>query len=465
MASTTHKSKDEAKAKDDGNEMRDAFETELVKKIRNKTKKLDQISDLEKKNKKGEIKANEEQMKKIQGKDGVKLEIDEIQTYLNLYKEHAAKQAQKDKQVANQHKKEMDSVKKQVVSTCANLLTMYAISEAGAKLSDEMEDGAKPFFDSLNNLLDKDQRELRWREGRDRLLKQMIKLVNAGNDTIEGTEMTYHELCSGMQEAISSKTFDEKIKRDKQQQAAAVEEVEEEEEVVEPTAAVEVVAVQEEPKKDEAAEEEPVKEADVAVEEKKEPAEEEKKGEKDNNQRRRNRRNNRGDKDGENTGEIKREEGDNRGGDGERRGGDRENRGRGERRGGNRGDNRGNRGDRGGNRGDNRGRRPYTAQNRNGIDDEGFETIKADNDRDNKRGGYRGDRRGRGGNWRGRGDGNWRGKDGEEGRGNFRGDRRGRGERGERRGGKRGDDGENKEAPAQVGVALAETKPEAAAAE
>merc|ERR1711998_371939 len=181
--------------------MRDAFETELVKKIRNKTKKLDQISDLEKKNKKGEIKANEEQLKKIAGKDGVQAEISEIQTYLNLYKEHAAKQAQKDKQVANQHRKEMDSVKKQVVSTCANMITLYAISEAGVKLPDEMEDGAKPFFDSLNSLLDKTQGELRWREGRDRFLKLWTKLVNAGNDSIEGSEMTYHELCSGMQEA------------------------------------------------------------------------------------------------------------------------------------------------------------------------------------------------------------------------------------------------------------------------
>lgn len=68
-------------------ESSDPFEKELLKRIRNKNKKLEKIVELEKKVKKREIVANEEQLEKIGSKMGVEGEIAEIQAYLDLYKQ------------------------------------------------------------------------------------------------------------------------------------------------------------------------------------------------------------------------------------------------------------------------------------------------------------------------------------------------------------------------------------------
>jgi predicted nucleic acid-binding Zn-ribbon protein len=65
----------------------DAYQRELQKKIRNKQKKLSQITDLEKKIKSKEIEPKEEQMSKIRSKAGLESEIEEIQQYQTLYLE------------------------------------------------------------------------------------------------------------------------------------------------------------------------------------------------------------------------------------------------------------------------------------------------------------------------------------------------------------------------------------------
>jgi hypothetical protein len=64
-----------------------AFEIELKKKIRNKTKKLDQISELELKVKKGEIVPNQEQLIKIASKTAIELEINDVNQYLGMFKD------------------------------------------------------------------------------------------------------------------------------------------------------------------------------------------------------------------------------------------------------------------------------------------------------------------------------------------------------------------------------------------
>lgn len=64
-----------------------AFEIELKKKIRNKTKKLEQISDLELKVKKGEIAPNQEQLIKIASKTAIELEINDVNQYLAMFKD------------------------------------------------------------------------------------------------------------------------------------------------------------------------------------------------------------------------------------------------------------------------------------------------------------------------------------------------------------------------------------------
>ena len=64
-----------------------AFEIELKKKIRNKTKKLEQISELEQKVKKGEIVPNQEQLIKIASKTAIELEINDVNQYLLMFKD------------------------------------------------------------------------------------------------------------------------------------------------------------------------------------------------------------------------------------------------------------------------------------------------------------------------------------------------------------------------------------------
>ena len=64
-----------------------AFEIELKKKIRNKTKKLEQISELEQKVKKGEIEPNQEQLIKIASKTAIELEINDVNQYLAMFKD------------------------------------------------------------------------------------------------------------------------------------------------------------------------------------------------------------------------------------------------------------------------------------------------------------------------------------------------------------------------------------------
>ncbi len=64
-----------------------AFEIELKKKIRNKTKKLEQISELEQKVKKGEIVPNQEQLIKIASKTAIELEINDVNQYLAMFKD------------------------------------------------------------------------------------------------------------------------------------------------------------------------------------------------------------------------------------------------------------------------------------------------------------------------------------------------------------------------------------------
>ena len=68
-------------------DMLSPFEREMQKKIRNKVKKLEKIQELETKIKRKEIIANEEQLGKVAGKAAVKAEIDDVKSYLTLFKE------------------------------------------------------------------------------------------------------------------------------------------------------------------------------------------------------------------------------------------------------------------------------------------------------------------------------------------------------------------------------------------
>lgn len=65
----------------------DAFVNKLYKKLRNGQKKLNDIAEVEKKIKTKEIQPTPELLEKVQRKDKIKAEMDEVLGYLELYKE------------------------------------------------------------------------------------------------------------------------------------------------------------------------------------------------------------------------------------------------------------------------------------------------------------------------------------------------------------------------------------------
>ena len=79
--STTQQSKQTSGANAD----RSNFEKELMKKIRNKTKKIETIKALQEKIKSQGIKPNEEQLNKIASRGAAEAEIADAKLYLELY--------------------------------------------------------------------------------------------------------------------------------------------------------------------------------------------------------------------------------------------------------------------------------------------------------------------------------------------------------------------------------------------
>lgn len=115
----------------DENQNISSFQRELQKKIRNKQKKLDRILDLEKKVKKKEIIANEEQLEKIQSKTVIEAEIAEVKSYLDLYAASQNEQVESDKKLQKQHAKEISNARKATVTVIANMITMTSLLENG----------------------------------------------------------------------------------------------------------------------------------------------------------------------------------------------------------------------------------------------------------------------------------------------------------------------------------------------
>ena len=68
-------------------ETKDAYVNALYKRLRNGQKKLGQIKELEHKIKSKEVQPTQEQLDKIARRDVIKGEMDEVLSYLNLYKE------------------------------------------------------------------------------------------------------------------------------------------------------------------------------------------------------------------------------------------------------------------------------------------------------------------------------------------------------------------------------------------
>ena len=418
------------------------FEKELQKKVRNKQKKIKEIEELEKKVKKKEIVANAEQQEKISSKKTVQAEIDEVNGYAKLYAESTKGQKQSDDKMKKQHEKDLVKSQTTSVRTFANMLTLHMLKQSGQKVPEELDEGLKHFSDIIDKFTGKTSGDVNWRQDRDVLINDFKALVTQSKDLIDFTEITYEDLNTGVAESISSNNFPEIISFAKPEPVVVAAPPKKEEKKPESVAKKETVVKKAPapPSEDSfdmfepdfgaafEAEPEPVEEAPKVEETPAEKTEAPAEGEegKRGGRGRGGRGRGRGERgawrgaDGEERPERRGGRGAWRGADGEerpeRRGGRGGERGtwRGadgeERRGGYRG-----RGDRG--RGE-RGRGNWRGRN-NGVDAEGFETVKAGGDRDTR--------------GRGRGRGAWRGADGEERRGGYR----GRGTEGGERGGER----------------------------
>lgn len=406
-----------------------SFQRELQKKIRNKQKKINLIVDLEKKIKKKEIVANEEQLEKIQSKPALEAEIAEVKSYLDLYNASLAEQVEEEKKLQKQRAKDVANARKAVVTTVANMIAVTTLLDNGQTIPEDLKAGVEHFSECISKLQARSQGEVHWRQERDCFICCWTKLAQGSQDTVPHTDITFEELNTGVSELISSGGFPETITgavkpksgrqrkgkqyREKSQPPAEEEaqaEPEQVNELEEPVQPEPIIGAPEEPadeveaeQAEEVAEEAEAEPEQEAAQEAEEPVEETKEGEA-------------ADEKAEGEANVIRGQGKQRG-RGERRP-------RGEFRG------RGERG-RGGPRGEFRGRGERGRGNRGGFinrneDADGFTIIKDGSDD------------------RGRG----RGRGGPRGRGEYR----GRGQRGEHRGnteiGTRGQRGGAVETPA-----------------
>ncbi len=81
------KSKKDAKLLEQWAETKDPFVNQLYKRLRNSQKKINKIKEVEQKIKQKEIQPTQDQLEMVQTQEKVKAQMDEVLSYLNLYKE------------------------------------------------------------------------------------------------------------------------------------------------------------------------------------------------------------------------------------------------------------------------------------------------------------------------------------------------------------------------------------------
>ena len=194
-----------------------AFEKELLKKIRNKTKKIETIKVLEAKIKKEGIKPNEEQLNKIASKAVTQAEIDEVKGYLDLYQQSAKETETNQKNQAKQHAKELTQARKSAVTTVANMITLHTLLDCGQTVPEEVAEGVNHFRENINKLTLRNEPGANWRQSRDAFISEWTKLVSGSHETIQLTDSTYEDLSTGIFESISSGGYPEEISKPKKE--------------------------------------------------------------------------------------------------------------------------------------------------------------------------------------------------------------------------------------------------------
>mmetsp|Transcript_15883 Transcript_15883/g.24460 ORF Transcript_15883/g.24460 Transcript_15883/m.24460 type:complete len:180 (-) Transcript_15883:1059-1598(-) len=176
------------------------FEVELQKKIRNKTKKLQQIAELEGKIKSKEIKANDAQLEKIATKVIVEGEIAEIKSYLDLHLKSKKEESQSQKENVKAAAKEVQAGKDAVVASIANVMSLISLFENDQPIPEELEGGVKHFTEVLNGFQARESGNYNWKEQKDNFVKEMQKLASGSKDQVADT--TYAELAQGFEDII-----------------------------------------------------------------------------------------------------------------------------------------------------------------------------------------------------------------------------------------------------------------------
>lgn len=185
------------------------FQRELQKKIRNKQKKLDQITQLEEKIKRKEINVLEEQQEKIKSRTVIEAEIADIRQYLDLYQDSLKEHKEAENKVLKQHQKDIQSAKKSVAITIANMISVASLLENEQTIPEEIEEGVKFFSELLNKLQGREAGQFHWRQERDSLINHWTKLAGGSNDTVPHTDVSYGDLAQNVSEQISSGTYPE----------------------------------------------------------------------------------------------------------------------------------------------------------------------------------------------------------------------------------------------------------------
>lgn len=211
MSSSTTQPKQQNGAPEAVNDNLTSFQRELQKKIRNKQKKLNLIIDLEKKIKKKEIVANEEQLEKIQSKPAIEAEMAEVKSYLDLYNSSQAELVEEEKKLQKQRAKDVSNARKAVVTTIANMIAISTLLENGQTIPEELKAGVEHFSECISKFQARGQGDFHWRQERDCFIGCWTKLAQGSQDTVPHTDITFEELNTGVSELISSGGFPEVI--------------------------------------------------------------------------------------------------------------------------------------------------------------------------------------------------------------------------------------------------------------
>ena len=178
----------------------DEIETSLLKKIRNKKKKLEKIIATENKIVSGEIDPNEEQRKMVASKESIEHQIQELNEVRTGMKKEIKNVMTKHRKVvkgllegeANQHNTIHSTLKALSDALLINLLQNE--SEVKEILNEDDKQGLKTVMVPLKNLFTPPSGELNYGRAQECFIEVFMNFLEGSEDLIPGSDTTYHNL-------------------------------------------------------------------------------------------------------------------------------------------------------------------------------------------------------------------------------------------------------------------------------